>query len=115
MAAFLEVRTYPEDEDELNDLMEIVKGYAVVEPNEAFRIFDSVVDQINDYVQADASDGFILVPHVTPDGLNPFVDTVVPILQEWGVHRTEYTGATLRDHLGLAVPERGRTAQRVAS
>ncbi len=45
---------YPEDEDELNDLMEIVKGYAVVNPNEAFRIFDPIVDQINDFVQASA-------------------------------------------------------------
>jgi hypothetical protein len=45
---------YPEDEDELNDLMEIVRGYAVVNPNEAFRIFDPVVDQINDFVQASA-------------------------------------------------------------
>lgn len=45
---------FPEDEDELNDLMEIVKGYAVVNPNEAFRIFDPIVDQINDFVQASA-------------------------------------------------------------
>ncbi|HEX9929703.1 MAG TPA: hypothetical protein VGB02_14315 [Pyrinomonadaceae bacterium] len=45
---------YPEDEDELNDLMEIVKGYAIVNPVEAFRIFEPIVDQINDYVQATA-------------------------------------------------------------
>ena len=49
----------------------------------------------------DASDGFILVPHLTPGGLDAFADTVVPLLQERGVYRTEYTGATLRDHLGL--------------
>ncbi|MEO8073481.1 MAG: hypothetical protein ABI686_09555 [Acidobacteriota bacterium] len=45
---------YPEDEDELNDLMEIVRGYATVDSNEAFRIFDPIVDQINDFVQASA-------------------------------------------------------------
>jgi len=28
----------------------------------------------------------------------------VPLLQELGAFRTEYTGTTLRDHLGLAVP-----------
>jgi hypothetical protein len=55
-------------------------------------------------VQADASDGFILVPHVTPSGLDPFVDRVVPLLQERGVFRTDYEGTTLRDHLGLAQP-----------
>ena len=66
---------------------------------------ESVADDIDRYVQADASDGFILVPHITPDGLADFADKVVPILQERGVFRTEYAGTTLRDHLGLAVPQ----------
>lgn len=66
----------------------------------------TIATTINDYVQADASDGFILVPHITPDGLDGFVEDVVPILQELGVHRTEYTGSTLRDNLGLTIPAR---------
>ncbi len=45
---------YPEDENELNDLMEIVRGYATVDPKEAFRLFDPIVDQISDIVQASA-------------------------------------------------------------
>jgi FMN-dependent oxidoreductase (nitrilotriacetate monooxygenase family) len=61
----------------------------------------AVAATINDFVQADASDGFILVPHITPGGLDPFVDQVVPLLQERGVFRAEYSGTTLRDHLGL--------------
>jgi len=61
----------------------------------------TVAATINDFVQADASDGFILVPHITPGGLDPFVDQVVPLLQERGVFRAEYSGTTLRDHLGL--------------
>ncbi|MEV4347260.1 NtaA/DmoA family FMN-dependent monooxygenase [Actinoplanes sp. NPDC049596] len=65
----------------------------------------SVASSINELVQADASDGFILVPHVTPGGLDEFADTVVPLLQERGVFRTDYEGPTLRDHLGLKVPE----------
>jgi alkanesulfonate monooxygenase SsuD/methylene tetrahydromethanopterin reductase-like flavin-dependent oxidoreductase (luciferase family) len=62
----------------------------------------TVATAINDLVQADASDGFILVPHITPGGLDEFADTVVPLLQERGVFRTEYAGSTLREHLGLA-------------
>jgi FMN-dependent oxidoreductase (nitrilotriacetate monooxygenase family) len=62
----------------------------------------TVASAINDFVQADASDGFILVPHITPAGLDQFADTVVPLLQERGVFRADYTGATLREHLGLA-------------
>ena len=60
-----------------------------------------VADEIDRYVQADACDGFILVPHLTPQGLDEFVDHVVPLLQERGAFRTEYDGQTLRDHLGL--------------
>jgi len=69
----------------------------------------TVAGQINTLVQADASDGFILVPHITPGGLDEFAATVVPILQERGVFRTDYEGSTLREHLGLA-PLPSRTA-----
>jgi alkanesulfonate monooxygenase SsuD/methylene tetrahydromethanopterin reductase-like flavin-dependent oxidoreductase (luciferase family) len=67
----------------------------------------TVAAAIDELVQRDASDGFILVPHLTPGGLDEFADTVVPLLQERGVFRTEYEGATLRDHLGLALPAAG--------
>jgi FMN-dependent oxidoreductase (nitrilotriacetate monooxygenase family) len=60
-----------------------------------------VATQLDHAVTSRAADGFILVPHVTPGGLDEFADTVVPILQEWGRFRTEYEGDTLRDHLGL--------------
>ncbi|MEU0431613.1 NtaA/DmoA family FMN-dependent monooxygenase [Streptomyces sp. NPDC006290] len=76
---------------------------------------DTVAATINDFVQADASDGFILVPHITPGGLDTFADTVVPLLQERGVYRTDYEGSTLRDHLGLAHPDAEAPADRVAS
>ncbi|MEV5880440.1 NtaA/DmoA family FMN-dependent monooxygenase [Streptomyces sp. NPDC052101] len=67
----------------------------------------TVAQTINDFVQADASDGFILVPHITPGGLDPFADKVVPLLQEQGVFRTDYAGTTLRDHLGITHPDAG--------
>jgi FMN-dependent oxidoreductase (nitrilotriacetate monooxygenase family) len=62
----------------------------------------TVAEAIDTLVQADASDGFILVPHITPGGLDEFADTVVPLLQERGVFRSGYEGPTLREHLGLA-------------
>lgn len=61
----------------------------------------TVAREIDELVQADASDGFILVPHITPNGLDTFADTVVPLLQERGAFRTDYEGTTLREHLGL--------------
>ncbi|MCZ0972273.1 LLM class flavin-dependent oxidoreductase [Streptomyces albulus] len=67
---------------------------------------ESVAREMDDFVQGDAADGFILVPHLTPGGLDSFVARVVPLLQERGVYRTEYTGTTLRSHLGLPDPAR---------
>ncbi|GLY04318.1 MULTISPECIES: LLM class flavin-dependent oxidoreductase [Actinoplanes] len=60
-----------------------------------------VAARLDEYVQTGACDGFILVPHLTPTGLDDFVDQVVPLLQERGVFRTGYTGTTLRQNLGL--------------
>jgi alkanesulfonate monooxygenase SsuD/methylene tetrahydromethanopterin reductase-like flavin-dependent oxidoreductase (luciferase family) len=72
----------------------------------------TVARAIDAFVQTDASDGFILVPHLTPGGLDEFADTVVPLLQEQGVFRTEYEGTTLRDHLGLTHPDHAHDGRR---
>ena len=71
---------------------------------------EHVAAEIDHYVQEDASDGFILVPHLTPHGLDEFVEKVVPLLQERGSFRTSYEGSTLREHLGLPLADAfGRT------
>jgi len=62
----------------------------------------SVAADLERLVADRAADGFILVPHLVPGGLDEFARTVVPLLQERGVHRSEYEGTTLREHLGLA-------------
>jgi len=63
---------------------------------------ETIAATLNAYVQADACDGFILIPHITPGGLDRFADEVVPRLQERGVFRSEYEASTLREHLGLS-------------
>ncbi len=60
-----------------------------------------VADAVDDFVQSDAADGVILIPHLTPTGIDDFVDQVVPLLQERGAVRSEYQTRTLREHLGL--------------
>ncbi|MGW7521442.1 NtaA/DmoA family FMN-dependent monooxygenase [Streptomyces sp. NPDC054796] len=62
---------------------------------------EAVAAEMDAFVQEDAADGFILVPHLTPHGLDEFVARVVPLLQERGSFRTSYEGTTLRDHLGI--------------
>ena len=75
---------------------------------------DTIATAIDRSVQEDASDGFILVPHITPGGLDRFVDEVVPLLQERGVYRTDYEGSTLRENLGLAPVGAARTVPATA-
>ncbi|MGC4936633.1 LLM class flavin-dependent oxidoreductase [Kribbella sp. DT2] len=70
---------------------------------------DQVADAIQSWFEAGAADGFNIMPPVLPSGLVTFTDQVVPILQQRGLFRTEYTGTTLRDHYGLTRPA-GRTA-----
>jgi alkanesulfonate monooxygenase SsuD/methylene tetrahydromethanopterin reductase-like flavin-dependent oxidoreductase (luciferase family) len=65
----------------------------------------TVAAAIDEHVQTEACDGFILVPHITPGGLDRFAAEVVPLLQERGSFRADYEGPTLRDHFGFcAVP-----------
>lgn len=60
-----------------------------------------VADQIEESFRAGEADGFMVSAAHTPGTFNDFVDAVVPELQRRGLFRTEYTGTTLRDHLGL--------------
>ncbi|MCH4249083.1 MAG: LLM class flavin-dependent oxidoreductase, partial [Acinetobacter populi] len=66
---------------------------------------EQVVDQLQEWFENEAADGFNILPPSTPAGLNDFVDLVVPELQRHGLFRTEYEGNTLRENLGLARPE----------
>lgn len=74
---------------------------------------EQVADTIEEWFRNGAADGFNVMPPYYPGGLEVFAETVVPILQERGLFRTEYTGTTLRDHFGLPRPA-GRTARQPA-
>ncbi|MCZ2201321.1 MAG: LLM class flavin-dependent oxidoreductase [Cylindrospermopsis raciborskii PAMP2012] len=65
---------------------------------------ETIADQLEDWFNNGAADGFNIMPPVLPTGLDDFVDLVVPILQKRELFRTEYEGNTLREHLGLGRP-----------
>ena len=65
---------------------------------------DQVADTIQEWAEHGAADGFNVMPPWLPGGIDVFIEEVVPILRERGLFRTEYTGTTLRDHLGLDRP-----------
>ena len=64
----------------------------------------SIADQMEHWFTTGAADGFNVLAPTLPHGLTEFVEGVIPELQRRGLFRTEYTGATLREHLGLARP-----------
>jgi FMN-dependent oxidoreductase (nitrilotriacetate monooxygenase family) len=66
---------------------------------------EQVADAMQHWWENGAADGFNVMPPVLPSGLEVFVDQVVPILQQRGLFRTEYTGKTLRENYGLPRPE----------
>jgi alkanesulfonate monooxygenase len=65
----------------------------------------TIADQMQEWLETEASDGFNIMFPYLPEGLNDFVDKVVPELQRRGIFRTEYEGRTLRENLGLPRPE----------
>lgn len=66
---------------------------------------EQIADQLQEWFENEGCDGFNVMPPVLPSSLNDFVDLVIPILQERGIFRKEYEGNTLREHLGLKVPD----------
>jgi FMN-dependent oxidoreductase (nitrilotriacetate monooxygenase family) len=64
-----------------------------------------VADVMQRWFESGACDGFNILAPFHPGGLAEFVDGVVPELQHRGVFRHEYSGSTLRDHLGLSRPD----------
>lgn len=75
---------------------------------------EQVADEIQRWFETGAADGFIVGSGV-PNGLNDFVDQVVPILQARGLYREEYEHDTLRGNLGLTFPINRYAKQTVTS
>jgi FMN-dependent oxidoreductase (nitrilotriacetate monooxygenase family) len=62
-----------------------------------------IADVMERWLVNGAADGFNLMPALLPGGLDDFVNKVIPELQNRGIYRKEYTGSTLREHLGLTI------------
>ena len=65
---------------------------------------EQVADGLQSWFEARAADGFI-IQGGTPESFAHVIDRVVPILQARGLFRTDYPGTTLRETLGLSVPD----------
>jgi FMN-dependent oxidoreductase (nitrilotriacetate monooxygenase family) len=63
-----------------------------------------IADQMQEWLETEACDGFNVMFPYLPGGLEDFVDLVVPELQRRGIFRRDYEGAMLRENLGLPRP-----------
>jgi N-acetyl-S-(2-succino)cysteine monooxygenase len=82
---------------DLYNLTAAARGHWVVAGTPA-----RIADVFEEWFTGGLADGFIIMPAYFPGAFDDFVDKVVPELQRRGLYRQEYSGPTLRDHLGLA-------------
>jgi FMN-dependent oxidoreductase (nitrilotriacetate monooxygenase family) len=64
----------------------------------------TVADLMEQWFEERGADGFNVVPPLLPGGFEDFVRLVIPELQRRGIFRTEYSGNSFRENLGLKRP-----------
>lgn len=62
---------------------------------------EDALKEITEWIEARAMDGFIALPGGSTTSLELFFEELMPMLAEKGWFRSEYKGATLREHLGM--------------
>lgn len=84
---------------QLRDYASAANGHRLIFGNP-----EQIADDLEEWFISGAADGFILHLPFVMGPMERFCDDVVPILQKRGIYRKDYSGRTLRDHLGLARP-----------
>ncbi|CAN5331448.1 LLM class flavin-dependent oxidoreductase [soil metagenome] len=64
----------------------------------------TIADELVDWFENRAADGFNVNASTLPEGIDEFVDLIVPELQNRGVFRTSYASTTLRGNLQQKLP-----------
>ncbi|BDB26759.1 LLM class flavin-dependent oxidoreductase [Cupriavidus sp. P-10] len=64
-----------------------------------------IADELEARFLGYGADGYNIMSPLLPGGLTDFIALVLPELRRRGLFREEYTGTTLREHLGLARPQ----------
>ncbi|GGG69999.1 monooxygenase [Salipiger pallidus] len=112
-AMFAEVKEFVEQGHTLRDL---ITHYARKHTGNGLTgSYMEVADYMQEWFEARAADGFILMFPTLPASLRDFAELVVPELQRRGIFREEYEGSTLRENLGLSWPENRYTLARSAA
>src|SRR6266852_2355362 len=70
-----------------------------------------IADQMEEWLTSFGCDGFNIMFPFLPQGLEDFVDKLVPELQQRGIFRREYEGRTLRENFGRGSPRFSRNVR----
>lgn len=65
---------------------------------------EQAADVMESFFTQGGADGFMFMASYMPGALDAITDQLIPVLRERGLFRSEYSGNTLRDHLGLSRP-----------
>ncbi|GAA3284618.1 LLM class flavin-dependent oxidoreductase [Paenarthrobacter aurescens] len=95
-----------EDEVTLKDLYSILTGDK--RNHDFIGTPRHVADSLERWHAEGAADGFNLMFSLLPQDLERFASGVIPLLQERGLARREYSGTTLKSHLGLGPQPKGQ-------
>ncbi|MDN5586470.1 MULTISPECIES: NtaA/DmoA family FMN-dependent monooxygenase [Actinomycetes] len=90
--------------DEIHATAPTLRQLTEKETTVAYGPPEVVADKLESYLVDGGIDGFVLSTPLNLAEAENLVDTLVPELQRRALHRTAYTGATLREHLGLQPP-----------
>ncbi|WP_249870064.1 LLM class flavin-dependent oxidoreductase [Oceanobacillus saliphilus] len=91
---------YTKDPNKKWTLREAIKNHGLGNGTVKFiGTAEQIADRIEEWAVEGDADGFNIAQTYSPDTFREFVDLVVPILQERGIYRTEYTGKTLRENM----------------
>jgi FMN-dependent oxidoreductase (nitrilotriacetate monooxygenase family) len=62
---------------------------------------EEIVDDMQHWVETGAADGFNICPPMLPQGMDDLSRFILPEMRKRGLFRSEYSGRTLRENLGL--------------
>ena len=108
-----------------DNLMEIIRANPGITPRQLYQIYDrgtpticgsptEIADVMQERFEGGSCDGFMLLFNALPAYFDDFNRLVLPELRRRGLFREDYSGTTLRDHLGLQVPVNRHVAAKPA-
>ena len=108
-----------------DNLMRMIRANPGITPRELYKLYQrgtptlcgtpsEIADHMQEWFEGGCCDGFMFLMVAFPTFFQEQNRLLMPELRRRGLVREEYTGTTLRDHLGLHYPQHPHVAARAA-